>query len=71
MATDIAALQTTLTNVQAAINAILTGGQIVEYNGRRVAMADLEQLQKLEINLERRISRLTNGGMKVRRGTPL
>lgn len=59
-----------LDRVASAIEAILTGGQDVTYNGRRVTMADLKTLQEYETYLQRKIDRAANGGIRVRRGTP-
>lgn len=59
-----------LDRVAIAIEAILTGGQDITYNGRRVTMADLKTLQEYETYLQRKIDRAANGGIRVRRGTP-
>lgn len=40
--------RTRLAAVQAAIDAVLEGGQAVRYGERQVTMADLEQLRALE-----------------------
>lgn len=40
--------RTRLAAVQAAIDAVLEGGQLVRYGERQVTMADLEQLRLLE-----------------------
>jgi hypothetical protein len=68
MATDWAAR---LQLVQAAIDAILTGGQDVQFDGKRVVEADLDKLRLLEAEYEGRANRQANGGgIRVRYGVP-
>lgn len=62
--------QEMLSEVQDAIYRILKGGQDVTYDGRRVAYADLEKLEKLEERYQARIRRTERGGIRVRRGVP-
>ena len=59
-----------LVKVSAAIESIIGGGQDVTYDGRRVAYADLDILQREEKHLEGRITRQTRGGIRVRGGVP-
>lgn len=57
--------------VEAAIEAVLTGGQDVTYDGKRVTMADLGQLKALESHYEAKAAReARGGGMRVRYGVP-
>lgn len=57
--------------VQTAISDILTKGQSFAVNNRRLDRADLDNLQKREATLLRRLERETRSGMRVRRVTPL
>lgn len=60
-----------LVEVQAAISAVLTRGQSVELNGRRMTRANLEELRDMERKLKFDISREDAGGIKLRRGVPI
>lgn len=62
--------QERLTKISAAIDAILLGGQDVQYDGKRVTRAELGKLQELEKNYEGRITRQLRGGIRVRGGVP-
>lgn len=59
--------------VEAAIEAVLTGGQDVTFDGKRVTEADLSQLQKLEAYYQGKAAREANGGagIRVRYAVPL
>lgn len=65
-------LQEKLDRVQAAIEAIETGGQSVSYEGRNVSKADLKALYEREAYLEQRLARKNRGGgIRTRGGAPL
>lgn len=67
---DLEDAQTRLTNIRAAIDKILVGGQKVSYEGREVTHADLESLQKLETRYEAKVKR-GGKGIRARGGIPL
>lgn len=57
--------------VEAAIEAVLTGGQDVQYDGKRVTQADLSQLQALEKYYTAKASSEARGsGIRTRYGVP-
>jgi hypothetical protein len=57
--------------VEAAIEAVLTGGQDVQFDGKRVTEADLSQLQKLEQYYTSKAAReARGGGIRTRYGVP-
>lgn len=67
-----ASYQSQLEGVQAAISKIVSGGQEVVYEGRRVTYADLAQLQAMEQRLRGLAEREANGGgMRIRYGVPV
>lgn len=57
--------------VRDAIDAILLGGQDVQFDGKRVVEADLSQLRQLESVYEQRAARESRGGrMRTHYGAP-
>ena len=62
-----------LEEVQAAITAIMTGGQEYTIGSRSYKAADLETLRKFEADLRIRADRETNnsGGIRIRGATPV
>ncbi len=62
--------QEQLEAVQAAIDKILTGGQEVVYEGRRITYADLAELRKTERQLRLDTARET-GARGIRYGVPV
>lgn len=61
--------ETQLQRVQAAIAAIESGAQRVDYEGRSVTRADLATLYARERELRGKVAR--GGGIRIRLGTPL
>lgn len=60
-----------LSAVQDAIYRIVTTGQSVQFEDRRVSEADLDQLYKVEAFYQKRVAKDTRGGMRIRGGTPV
>lgn len=60
-----------LAAVEAAIEAIYTGGQEATAGTSGLVMARLDMLLARKDKLEARISRQTYGGIRVRGGTPV
>ena len=52
-----------LEEVQTAISNILSGGQGVQYNGRKMDLADIGVLEKMETRLRAKVAR-ENGKLK-------
>lgn len=52
--------RTRLAAVQAAIDAVLEGGQSVRFEGRWISMADLEQLRALERDYTAKVAAQAN-----------
>jgi hypothetical protein len=69
--TALALAQAQLDEINAAITGVLTRGQTVTLNGRAFARAELEQLREMRKEAERKVARLTRGGLRVFRGVPL
>lgn len=65
----LAELQTELAEVKAAISAVLTRGQSIMEDGRRVERADLAELRRERSRLEAAIGRMS-GTRGVRRIVP-
>lgn len=59
-----------LEECQAAISAIMTGGQSINYDGRQFTAADLDALQKRETYLRGMVQRETRGGVRVTQLVP-
>lgn len=65
-------LQARLDAIGEAIDAIITGGQSVAYEGRAVTKADLSRLIEEEKRIEMRLARQNRGGgIRTRGGAPL
>lgn len=68
MPTPLEVKQQQLTEVRAAISAILTGGQQYSIQNRQITRASLATLQERERQLELEVSRLERGGIGVNYG---
>lgn len=62
--------QTQLEEVQAAISALVSGGQSYSIGGRSLTRADLQSLLDWEAKLRIRAAREASGGIRVRGATP-
>lgn len=51
-----------LTSVRAAMEAVMSGAQEIETNGRVVKLPSLETLRKLEISLQEEVNQENAGG---------
>jgi hypothetical protein len=71
MPSELEIKQQQLTDVRAAITAVLKGGQSYTIFGRQMNRGDLRELRKMESDLLASIARLQNGGIRVRRVYPL
>ncbi len=71
MPESLSSLEAKIAKIDDAIERALLGGQEVTYNGRRVTHEKVEELQKLRDMLQARADRISNGGIKMVRGTPV
>ena len=60
-----------LSAVQDAIYRIVSYGQSVQFEDRRVSEADLDQLYKIEAYYQKKVNKDARGGMRIRGGTPV
>jgi hypothetical protein len=69
--TELEIAQQQLTDVRAAITAVLKGGQSYTIFNRQMNRGDLKELRNMERDLLTKVSRLQNGGIRVQRVYPL
>jgi len=60
-----------LSAVQDAIYRIVSYGQSVQFEDRRVSEADLDSLYKIEAYYQKKVNADTRGGIRIRGGTPV
>jgi hypothetical protein len=69
--TELETAQQQLTDVRAAITAVLKSGQSYTIFNRQMNRGDLKELRNMERDLLTKVSRLQNGGIRVQRVYPL